>query len=48
MSADDLKEFLRDRVAKWWIPERFEFVDAIPRTAVGKYDKRRMREQFTR
>ena len=48
VSADDLKEFLRDRVAKWWIPERFEFVDAIPRTAVGKYDKRRMREQFTR
>jgi acyl-CoA synthetase (AMP-forming)/AMP-acid ligase II len=35
----------RDRVAKWWIPERIEFVDAIPRTAVGKYDKRALRDR---
>ncbi len=46
VSADDLREFLRDRVAKWWIPERVEFVHAIPRTAVGKYDKRRLRERY--
>jgi fatty-acyl-CoA synthase len=46
VTPDDLREFLRERVAKWWIPERFEFVDAIPRTAVGKYDKRRLREQY--
>jgi fatty-acyl-CoA synthase len=45
ISPDDLREFLRDRVAKWWIPERIEFVDAIPRTAVGKYDKRALRER---
>jgi fatty-acyl-CoA synthase len=45
-TADDLRAFLRDRVAKWWIPERFEFVDAIPRTAVGKYDKRALRERY--
>ena len=48
VTPDDLREFLRAHVAKWWIPERFEFVDAIPRTAVGKYDKRRLREQFAR
>jgi fatty-acyl-CoA synthase len=47
-TADDLREFLRPRVAKWWIPERFEFVEAIPRTAVGKYDKRRLRELYPR
>jgi fatty-acyl-CoA synthase len=46
VTPDDLREFLRERVAKWWIPEHFEFVDAIPRTAVGKYDKRRLREQY--
>jgi fatty-acyl-CoA synthase len=45
-TADELRAFLRDRVAKWWIPERFEFVDAIPRTAVGKYDKRALRERY--
>jgi fatty-acyl-CoA synthase len=42
--ADAIREFLRDLVAKWWIPERIEFLDAIPRTAVGKYDKRALRE----
>jgi fatty-acyl-CoA synthase len=45
-SADELRAFLRGRVAKWWIPERFEFVEAIPRTAVGKYDKRALRERY--
>jgi acyl-CoA synthetase (AMP-forming)/AMP-acid ligase II len=45
-TADDLRDFLRPRVAKWWIPERFEFVDAIPRTAVGKYDKRLLRATY--
>jgi fatty-acyl-CoA synthase len=48
VAAGELQAFLRDHVAKWWIPERFEFVDAIPRTAVGKYDKRRLREQYAR
>jgi acyl-CoA synthetase (AMP-forming)/AMP-acid ligase II len=47
-TAEELREFLRPRVAKWWIPERIELVDAIPRTAVGKYDKRRLREQYPR
>ena len=46
VSADAIREFLRDRVAKWWVPERIEFVDAIPRTAVGKYDKRALRERY--
>ncbi len=45
LTAADLADHLRDRVAKWWIPEEFEFVDAIPRTAVGKIDKRLLREQ---
>jgi fatty-acyl-CoA synthase len=43
---DELAGFLRERVAKWWIPEEFEFVEQIPRTAVGKYDKRAMRERY--
>jgi fatty-acyl-CoA synthase len=47
LSAEDLRAHLRGRVAKWWIPERFEFVDAIPRTAVGKLDKRALRGTYT-
>jgi fatty-acyl-CoA synthase len=42
----ELADFLRDRVAKWWIPDAFELVDEIPRTAVGKYDKKLMRERY--
>jgi fatty-acyl-CoA synthase len=48
VTPEALQDFLRERVAKWWIPERFEFVDAIPRTAVGKFDERQLREQYPR
>jgi fatty-acyl-CoA synthase len=34
-------------VASWWVPERFEFVDALPRTTVGKVDKVQLRTRFT-
>jgi fatty-acyl-CoA synthase len=46
IAPDELRAFLREHVAKWWIPERFEFVEAIPRTAVGKYDKRLLRDRY--
>ena len=46
LDAAALTEHLRDRVAKWWIPDAFELVDGIPRTAVGKIDKRLLREQY--
>jgi acyl-CoA synthetase (AMP-forming)/AMP-acid ligase II len=28
---------------KWWLPEQWAFVDAVPRTSVGKYDKKLLR-----
>lgn len=40
----ELRDFLRDKVARWWIPERWAFVDQLPRTSTGKYDKKRLRE----
>ncbi|HLB03480.1 MAG TPA: long-chain fatty acid--CoA ligase [Gaiellaceae bacterium] len=43
---DELREFLAPSFAKWWLPERFEFVDEIPKTAVGKFRKTALREQF--
>ena len=36
----------RRSFAKWWLPERFEFVDEIPKTSVGKFRKTALREQF--
>jgi fatty-acyl-CoA synthase len=41
-----LEEWLRPKVAKWWIPERWEFVDALPKTSVGKFDKLSLRKRF--
>jgi fatty-acyl-CoA synthase len=45
-SADELREFLEPRFAKWWLPDRYEFVEEIPKTAVGKFRKTALREQF--
>jgi fatty-acyl-CoA synthase len=42
-SADDLLEHLRGRVAKWWLPDEFAFVREIPKTSVGKFDKKVLR-----
>jgi acyl-CoA synthetase (AMP-forming)/AMP-acid ligase II len=45
-TADELRDFLAPHFAKWWLPDRFEFVDEIPKTAVGKFRKTALREQF--
>jgi len=42
-SAEELVEYLEGRVARWWLPERWTFVDAIPKTSVGKFDKKVLR-----
>ena len=46
VSADDLRKFLADKVVRWWLPERWTFVDEIPRTSVGKYDKKTIRSRY--
>jgi fatty-acyl-CoA synthase len=46
VGADDLRKFLTDKVVRWWLPERWTFVDEIPRTSVGKYDKKTMRSRY--
>jgi fatty-acyl-CoA synthase len=45
-TADDLLAHLEGQCAKWWLPDRFEFVEEIPKTAVGKFKKTALREQF--
>jgi fatty-acyl-CoA synthase len=44
-TADDLKEFLATKVATWQVPDVIEFVDELPKTGVGKIDKRRLRDE---
>jgi fatty-acyl-CoA synthase len=45
-SPDELREHLSSHFAKWQLPDRFEFIDEIPRTATGKFKKTDLREQF--
>lgn len=44
VDCDDLARFLRARVPTWWIPDVIEVVEALPRTANGKVDKRALRD----
>lgn len=46
VSPEELREHLRTMLAKWQLPERIEFVAAIPRTATGKFKKIELRQQF--
>ena len=45
VSPDALRAFLEDKVAKWWLPERWTFIAEIPKTSVGKFDKKVLRAQ---
>ncbi|MGH9016818.1 MAG: long-chain fatty acid--CoA ligase, partial [Acidimicrobiales bacterium] len=38
-----LLDFLSGRVARWWLPERWAFVEELPKTSVGKFDKKALR-----
>ena len=45
-SAEDLRAFLAPHFPKFWLPDAFEFIDAIPRTSAGKFQKMALRERF--
>jgi len=46
ISKEEIIEYLRPHVAKWWLPDDVVFVDAIPKTSVGKFDKKVLRSQY--
>ena len=46
-TAADLQAFLADKVAKWQVPERWAFIDEVPKTSVGKFDKKVLRARHT-
>ncbi|MGO9161085.1 MAG: AMP-binding protein [Streptosporangiaceae bacterium] len=43
VSPAELRSHLSGLVVKWWVPEKWAFVDEVPRTSVGKYDKKLLR-----
>jgi fatty-acyl-CoA synthase len=46
ITKDEIMDYLRPQVAKWWLPDDVLFVDAIPKTSVGKFDKKVLRSQY--
>jgi len=47
LTEQDVLDFLRERVAKWWLPDKVVFIDSIPKTSVGKFDKKALRAEFS-
>jgi fatty-acyl-CoA synthase len=47
VAPSELCDHLRERVVKWWVPERWAFVAEVPKTSVGKPDKKRLRSMLT-
>jgi fatty-acyl-CoA synthase len=43
---DKLRAFLAEHVARWQVPERWAFIDAVPKTSVGKFDKKVLRRRY--
>ena len=46
VGEEDMRAFLTDRVAKWWLPDAVEFVSDIPHTGTGKISKKDLRDRF--
>ena len=43
LTAAEINQHLSARVAKWWLPDEIRFIDAVPKTSVGKFDKKQLR-----
>jgi fatty-acyl-CoA synthase len=46
IDAEALREFLGSKVARWQVPERWAFIDEVPKTSVGKFDKKLLRKRY--
>ena len=42
----ELQTYLAEHVAKWWLPERWTFIESVPKTSVGKFDKKVLRSLY--
>jgi fatty-acyl-CoA synthase len=46
VSLEELNEHLAPRVAKWWLPDELVLVEEVPKTSVGKFDKKVLRQRL--
>jgi fatty-acyl-CoA synthase len=47
MTSEEVIGWLEPLVAKWWLPEAVEFIDEVPKTSVGKFSKKDLRDRFS-
>jgi fatty-acyl-CoA synthase len=45
-TKEELLDYLRPRVARWWLPDDVVFIDEVPKTSVGKFSKKDLRARF--
>ena len=46
LTAEELRGWLLERTTKFWVPERWTFITEVPKTSVGKLDKKRIRQDI--
>jgi fatty-acyl-CoA synthase len=46
LTKEEILDYLSTRVLKWWLPDDVVFIEAVPKTSVGKFNKRALRERF--
>jgi len=46
ITRDSVRAYLKGRVADWWLPDDVVVLDTVPKTSVGKFDKKVLRERF--
>ncbi len=45
-TAEELRDHLGERLPRWWLPDAFAFIDEVPKTATGKFDKKLLRRRL--
>ena len=46
LTKQEIMDYLATKLVRWWLPDDVVFIDAVPKTSVGKFNKRALREQF--
>jgi fatty-acyl-CoA synthase len=46
VTKEHIYHYLEQKFAKWWMPDEILFIDAVPKTSVGKFDKKVLRDQY--
>jgi len=46
VTPDELRIYLSERIPRWQLPERWTFIDEVPKTSVGKFKKTALRDQY--